>query len=299
MKIGVVILAHTFPQHLERLVRRLRPTVDDVVIHINIKAEDMYQDSRRRLADDSHVHFTAERHRVRWAQFSMTDAALTGLRHLRSLGHYDRVLLLSGQDYPVRPLAEIRAFYEAHPDQQFMEMFRLDQPNWFDTQGGPYGPMRRIRNWHFYYRTIVHIEIPTPWRKLPSGLLPHGGSFWWALTGDCVDHVLSVVDGDPKVRRYFRHTFLPDETFFQTIIGSSRFAETNTGDYMRYVDWTNPNPTPPRILTMEDYDKIRASTAFFARKIDPVRSAELLAHIDRELLGVETEGAGDSSTTAA
>ena len=64
----------------------------------------------RRLADDGHVHFTDERHRVRWGQYSIVEASLAGLRHLRTLGRFDRVLLMSGQDYPVRPLAEIRAF---------------------------------------------------------------------------------------------------------------------------------------------------------------------------------------------
>lgn len=285
MKLAVVILAHTHPPHLERLVRRLRPAVDEVVIHINAVAEDMYQESRRRLADDDHVHFTDERHRVRWGQYSIVEASLAGLRHLRTLGRFDRVLLMSGQDYPVRPLAEIRTFFEQHPQQQFMEMFRLDQPNWFETQGGPYAPMRRIRNWHIFYRSRIHLDIPVP-RRLPAGLLPHGGSFWWSLTGDCVDHVLDTLDRHPKIERYFRHTFLADETFYQTIIGSSPFAATVDNDFRRYVDWTNPNPTPPRVLEMEDFDKVVASTALFARKMDPVRSADLLARIDRERLQV-------------
>lgn len=289
MKMAVALLAHTHPQHLERLVRRLRLTVDDVVIHINTNADPVYHESRRRLADDAHVHFVSERYRVRWGQYSLIEASLSCLRHLRTRGHYDRVLLMSGQDYPVRPLPEIRRFFEEHPDQQFMEMFRLDQPNWFETQGGPYGAMRRIMNYHYFWRTRIHVDFPLPGRKLPAGLVPHGGSFWWSLTGDCVDHVLDTVESNPKIERYFRHTFLSDETFYQTLVGSSRFADTVDQDFRRYVDWTNPNPTPPRILEMEDYDKVVASTALFARKMDPVRSAELLDRIDRELLRLDAD----------
>ncbi len=284
MRIAVAMLVHSHPTHLERLVRRLRLTVDEVVIHANTVAEDVYQEGRRRLADDRHVHFIEERYRVRWGQFTIVEASLACLRHLRTLGNFDRVLLMSGQDYPVRPLHEIRAFFEAHPEQQFMEMFRLDQPNWFATQDGPYDAMRRIRNYHLFIRSRIHLDFPVPGRRLPAGLQPHGGSFWWSLTGDCVNHVLDVFDGNPQIERYFRHTFLADETFYQTIVGSSPFAETVDQDFRRYVDWTNPNPTPPRILVMEDFDKMAASTALFARKMDPTRSDELLARIDSELL---------------
>lgn len=291
MKLAVVVLAHTHPQQLERLVRRLRPTVDDVVIHVNRVAEDVYQDSRRRLADDAHVHFVEQRHRVRWGQYSVVEASLAGLRHLRTLGRYDRVLLMSGQDYPVRPLPEIRAFFEDRPHQQLMELFRLDQPNWFETQAGPYAPMRRIGRYHLFFRSRLHVDLPLP-RHLPADLVPHGGSFWWSLTGDCVEHVLDTVDRNPALERYFRHTFLADETFYQTIVGSSPFADALDQDFRRYVDWTNPNPTPPRVLEMEDYDKVVASTALFARKMDPVRSAEVLDRIDRELLDVDAPAGG-------
>lgn len=290
MRLAVVMLVHTHPAHLERLIHRLRPTVDEVVIHVNTVAEDVYQEGRQRLADDDHVHFISDRRRVRWGQFSMVEASLAGLRHLRTLGRFDRVLLMSGQDYPVRPLHEIRAFFEQHPDHQFMEMFRLDQPNWFDTQGGPYGPMRRIKHWHFFYRSRIHWDFPLPGRKPPAGLQPHGGSFWWSLTGDCVEHVLDTVERNPQIERYFRHTFLADETFYQTIVGSSPFADKVDQDFRRYVDWTNPNPTPPRTLVMEDFDKVAASSALFARKMDPVRSAELLDRIDRELLLLDASG---------
>ena len=290
MRLAIAMLVHTHPAQFERLVHRLRPTVDEVVIHVNTVAEDVCQEGRRRLANDDHVHFIDERYRVRWGQYSLVQASLACLRHLRTLGRFDRVLLMSGQDYPVRPMHEIRAFFEEHPDQQFMEMFRLDQSNWFETQGGPYAPMRRIRNWHFFYRSRIHWDVPIPGRRLPAGLLPHGGSFWWSLTGDCVDHVLDTLDRQPAIERYFRRTFLPDETFYQTIVGSSPFADAVDQDFRRYVDWTNPNPTPPRILVMEDFDKVAASTALFARKMDPVRSEELLTRIDRELLLLDASG---------
>lgn len=283
MRLAVVILAHSRPEQLERLVSRVRPMADAVAIHISTAAEDVYRDAQGRLAHDDRVAFVEERYRCRWGQQSIVEATLAGLRQVRTMGRFDRIVLLSGQDYPVRPVQEIRAFFEAHPDEQFMELFRLDQPNWFETQGGPYGAMRRIRNWHFFYRSRIHVDFPLP-RRLPAGLAPHGGSQWWALTGDCVDHVLDMVAAHPELHRYFRHTFIPDETFFQTIVGSSPFGGSNYGSPLRYVDWTNPNPTPPRTLTIEDFDKVVASDALFARKMDPVRSAELLDRIDCELL---------------
>lgn len=53
---------------------------------------------------------------------------------------------------------------------------------------------------------------------------------------------------------------------------------------LRYVDWT-PGRGHPAVLDLGDLDQILGSGMLFARKIDPVRSKELLESLDSLVLG--------------
>jgi hypothetical protein len=50
---------------------------------------------------------------------------------------------------------------------------------------------------------------------------------------------------------------------------------------LHYIDWTNPNPSLPRTLTIDDLEPICNSGAIFCRKVHPERSAVLLDALDR------------------
>lgn len=56
---------------------------------------------------------------------------------------------------------------------------------------------------------------------------------------------------------------------------NSKFAKNVVTDNLRYTDWTRRNGSRPAYLDMTDYDKIKESEAFFARKFDSDISKEL------------------------
>jgi hypothetical protein len=107
---------------------------------------------------------------------------------------------------------------------------------------------------------------------------------WWCLTKDCVLYIDRFVRENPAYARYFRTVFIPDESFFQSIISNSPYKGRIISDDLRYTDWENPNPHYPRTLEPEDFDLLMTSSKLIARKIDE-RSQELLSLIDREVHG--------------
>ncbi len=283
MKIAFIILAHKHPEQTVRLVDSLGSIADRFLIHIDQRSGTVFDQTQRLLNDAANVLFVEQRSACRWGQFSIVNATLTCLRYIyQQPEKYDYVFLISGQCYPIKPVAEIKQFLETHQGQQFIEAFPILEPNQWTEQGGPYQAARRVFNWHFFVRSR-HLHLPLQ-RTMPNGLVPYGGSQWWAITGDCGQYLLNYLEAHPEVLNYFKYTFIPDELFFQTLVCNSPFKTAVSNFNLTYTDWSNPNPTPPRVLGVEDFAALQTSDCLFARKFDPDRSEKLLALIDKTLL---------------
>ena len=120
---------------------------------------------------------------------------------------------------------------------------------------------------------------------MPFGWIPCGGSQWWCLTRDAVAHVITLLDKNPKLKRFFQHTNVPDEIVFQTVLFNSPFADQIISDDLHYIDWTRPNPNVPRTFVAEDVGNIAGSNKFFARKFDLARDSTIFDYIDQRFLG--------------
>jgi hypothetical protein len=81
--------------------------------------------------------------------------------------------------------------------------------------------------------------------------------------------------------RFFKHVWIPDELFFQTIVMNSPLRDTIVNDDLRYVDWTRP--TAPAILGRQDFDTLRNSGKLFARKFDTTVDREILDLLDQRI----------------
>jgi len=285
MKIAFVIVAHKFPEQIVRLIRSLSPEAH-YFIHIDRRAKAVFTEAQRLLENTPNVFLVEKRYPCYWGQFNIVNATLECLRTISKKGEkYDYAVLISGQDYPIKPVSEIKLFLERNRGRQFIEAFPLMEPNRWTNQDGAYQATRRVLNWHFFFRSHrIHLPLQ---REIPNSLVPYGGSQWWALTRECVDYLIDYVDTHPNVVNYFKNTFIPDELFFQTLVCNSPFRREVSGYSLSYVNWLNPNPTSPRVLTTEDFEALRKSDCLFARKFDPNRSEKLLKLVDQKLLNAE------------
>lgn len=110
------------------------------------------------------------------------------------------------------------------------------------------------------------------------------GMVWVSFPVNVGKYVLDYVDSSNKLMKDLYHTVIPEEFFFQTILMNSKYKENIVKENLRYTDWTGRNGSNPSFLDESDFDKIKNSNAFFARKIDPIISKKLINMIKRDVL---------------
>lgn len=293
MKIAYLILAHTNPSQLHRLVSII--SSDNVYVYINIdKKADLSLEYFKMARDIKNLFFIENRISINWGAFSMIQATLNGLNQMIEGGPaFDYINLLSGQDYPTKTKEEIYGFFEENYGREYISftpfptaelqnggMDRIDYYYDLDT------PTTSFSSSFFdiYAKEMKRLGMK---RKYPDGMKPYHGSQWWSLTLDCVKYILKTVYESSEILRYYRHTKFPDEHFFQTIIMNSPFSENVINNDLRYVDWAGVdfvNSPHPKILTVNDFPVFTATDDLFARKFDETIDKAVLDMIDVHLL---------------
>lgn len=273
--LAYIVSAYKNLGQLSRLVRRLTADGSAVVVHVDRKTDDRQYDAfAAGPADVPAVHLL-ERHRCHWGGFGHVRATLKGIEELGRLGtEFEYLILLTGQDYPIKPSSAIQRFFERNRGKSFMAYSELPS-RWWSPRGG----LDRIeyRHWRLYGR---HVRLPLK-RSFPAGLRPFGGGAYWCLSRDCIQLVRDFVAKRPDVVRFFERVDIPDEIFFQTVIMNSPLASTVVNDNLRYIDWRGVRPA---ILETADLPALRESPKLFARKFDVTRDERILDLIDRKLL---------------
>jgi hypothetical protein len=288
MRLAYIISAYTRLPQVARLVRRLDGDGTTLLVHVDSKTDDGdYAALVDSLTDVTSVGWLA-RHPCHWGGFGHVRATLKGIHELeRRAVPFDYLILLTGQDYPIKPVSEIAGFLEAAEGRSFMAHSALPSDSW-----SPRGGLNRVEHWHLRLYGH-HVRAPFK-RRFPTGLSPYGGGAYWCLSRECVDYVREFIRTRPEVVSFFEHVDIPDESFFQTILLNSELHDTIVNDTLRYIDWTRGRR--PAILESADFEALRASPKLFARKFDMTRHPEVLDLIDRHLL---TPGAlaGESAPT--
>lgn len=276
MRIVYIVSAYKNPTHVSRLVHRLHTGPETrFAVHVDRKTDaPTFEAMQAGLGDLDGVSFLP-RHACHWGGFGHVRASLKGIREVRESGwDPDYVILLSGQDYPIKPNAYIQDFLQDGDGRSFFLHFPLPTENW--THGG----LDRFRRWHWRYRRF-HVWLPLQ-RTLPLGLKPWGGSAYWIVSRTALRTIAEFVDATPSYVRFFRHVDIPDELFFQTILLNSPEAERCVDFRLHYTEWSR-SPAPA-ILTKDDYSHLVDSSCLFARKFDSSVDHEILDLIDERLL---------------
>lgn len=277
-------------------MRRLAHSTVSVFVHIDAKAD------RARfsgvLDPDFHASFLpdAQRVAINWCGFSMVRATLALLTAAYAAGA-DRFVLLSGADYPARPLPDILS--QLSVDRELIVVDQRCDPageGWFDRCA-----YRRffgdtaLLNPRSGYAPLIWLSeriggrLPRRRYDLPI----YYGSSWWSLTRTAVSEVLNFAQARPALVEWFKVARSPDEMVFQTILKQSSRATSIAGDLTcaavlpsarvltHFIDFEGSTSGSPATLGHRDLDRIVASRALFARKVDPLVSAELLDELDR------------------
>nr|WP_295863765.1 beta-1,6-N-acetylglucosaminyltransferase [uncultured Chitinophaga sp.] len=281
MILNFLILVHQQPSQLERLVRLLDFPQARFFIHVDKKT-----DLKRFRPAVSHISspvtFIRRRHNISWGGMEMVAATLDLIEAAVAPGEKGYFILLSGQDLPLKPVTAFYDYLEAHYGEEYLSFRRLPYSNW-NMNGG----LDRIEYYWFMDQLppeenmrLYEAQKNAGMRRIfPFDINLFGGSQWWCLTNEAATYICDFLNVNPEYTDYFRHTFIPDESFFQTILLNGPFSGRVTGNNLRFMDWSGPEM--PKVLTMDDYDRIMGSGCFFARKFDEERDITVVRKVER------------------
>ena len=266
MKIAILILAHNNIAQLTRLVYHLAADFD-VFIHID-KKSDIFLEPFERVK-------IFKKFPIYWGSYNTIRGTLFLLKEALC-NHYDRYIIISGQDLPIKSNQYIIDFFSKNESTEFFEFQKLPIPYW--KTGG----FERIEKyWLNSFRSMSGLRknIYIVLEKFTLGFQNfigikrttdytlYGGANWMDLTKECILKIFEYLDKDKQFLRRFRYTRCAEEIFFQTVIMNTELSTTLSNQIPRYIDWTERKASP-KILKVEDLDSIMKSTALFARKFD-------------------------------
>ena len=118
-KQAYLIEAHKCDEMLLTLLQMLDVPWNDIFIHMDSK-NTAYQPETVECRMKYAKVFHAKRHSVVWGGVSQVKAELVLLKTAVAHGPYQHYHLISGADLPIQPPEDIRAFFEANPDKEFV-----------------------------------------------------------------------------------------------------------------------------------------------------------------------------------
>ena len=275
MTLGIVMLCHTDLHRAAEVARHWAVAGCPVVIHLDRRAPDTDRAGLvAALADLPEVRFSA-RVACEWGTFSLVDATILATTQLlRAFPKAEHVYLTSGSCLPLRPVADLKAHLAAHPGTDFIESVTTADVGW--TVGGlnkerftlrfPFSwrKQRRLFDGYVGLQRMLGIK-----RRIPEGLVPHLGSQWWCLTRQTLEAILHSPDR-ARHDRYFRRVWIPDESYFQTLVRKVSAKVESRSLTLSKFDFQGR----PHVFYDDHLHLLRRSEAFLARKIWP--DADLL-----------------------
>ena len=269
MRIVFFIALHRFEHQFEWLFNAISNPRDIFLIHVDETSPEPFLSEIRRITAGCPNVTLVPRRPITWGGWSLVKMALEAIRHA-SMQYKDwrYFVLLSGQDYPIRPIEDLRTFLKGHDGSNFIQMKHLA------TQ--PFHIRRRLHWYCVEHGGRLH-RLPLPNLRAMLSAVEWYGNFWCMLSREFCNWLVAS-RSTRSYSRALRHTKIPDEFFFQTMITQSPFAGTLDRDFRRYMQFEGGSPSP-KTLTSQDLGHLTRSRAFFARKFDESVDAAILRQL--------------------
>jgi hypothetical protein len=295
-KIGYLILAHSDPLHLSRLINILNGNCD-FYIHIDAKS-DIHEFNRIPLSENT--FFIKDRVNISWGGISMVDATLNLIKEALDSGNqYSHLVLLSGSCYPIKPPEYINYFFNQHPNREFIRFIDMRESQqhymkqiklkWFKEPlfSASFKPLQVLDKG--IRKAANFLGLENSWDE--NTIIPYFGSQWWALTPSCCKYILDYINENNNYYSINKFTFSPDEHFFHTLVGNSVYKKNSDGlqafegrGTFKLANFHIIHPSLSKWYDLTDWDEIFSSDKLFVRKVNSLKSKVLLDKIDKELL---------------
>jgi hypothetical protein len=321
-RVVYLVTSHRNPDQVARLVKTLRrgSPRSPIVIHHDASTSKLPPPL---LEDLNDVHLLPFSVSVEWGDFSIVEMNLRSFEWILEHLDFDWMVLLSGQDYPIKPLPDIERFLESCGWQGLLEAPQLVQNRVIRQSKGSIQYAAVFRYFYRYWKlpkARLYGRLPAPVRRrlrrivdwalpriqnlvflhpLPQGLdrrlgirrlrTPFGSAFRCYKSSAWL--TLSRRSIDLLVRTAQDKPHLV-RYYKRAVIADESFFQTillnqpgwTLGkDNKVFYKWTTMGSGSPDVLTVADLEDILASGKHFARKFDIGVDASVLDKLDERL----------------
>ncbi len=272
-KIAYILLCHKDPQAIIRQAERLTAVGDYMSIHFDASAKREHFDQiREALSENPNVTFARKRIKCGWGEWSLVQATMNAVDSaIDAFPRATHFYMLSGDCMAIKS-AEYTHQYLDDNDADFIESFDYFNSDWIKTGW---------REERLIYRHLVNERTNKKLfyllfeaqkrlgleREIPADLQIMIGSQWWCLRRQTIEKLLEFANKRRDVIRFFRTTWIPDETFFQTLVRHlvpENEIQSRTLTFLMFTDYGMPVT-----FYNDHYELLLSQDYLFARKISP------------------------------
>lgn len=317
-----MIMWHKNVQQVIRLAERCATDKTDVYIHSDVNVpKNEYSELVAYASRKANIYLTAKRYHGVLDTRSLCDIAFEMIKCAKQTEKetgrkYGYFALLSGQDYLLKPMIWIEKELEEMYPQPLIDCTPYAKTNWIYHKFAdpsllldyhrwinelPKGLLRKC----FRVTELICRKIM---RQLSSGVYKelcneevalYGGSAWWILPDQAIDYILDETEKKPTyVQTLLNETNTPEETFFQVMTMRSPVAKMvdvnhvdmvaqNCKTWAYFADEGKPFKGHPYVFTEREYEKLKTSSFWIARKFDITVDSKILDLLDVNLLKEE------------
>ncbi len=272
-KIAFILLCHKDPEAVVSQAKRLTAMGDYIAIHFDANAKPAHFDQiQTELADNENVVFAKRRVKCGWGEWSLVDATLEAVRTaVDAFPRATHFYMLSGDCMSIKTAEYAHDFLDAD-DVDYIEAFDFFHSDWIKTGMKEdrliyrHYVNERKHKWLFYQLLNLQRKLGMK-RKIPEDLQIMIGSQWWCLRRRTIEWILDFLRERKDVTRFFSTTWIPDETFFQTLVPHLVPADqirSRTLTFLMFSDYGMPVT-----FYNDHYDLLISQDFLFARKISP------------------------------
>jgi len=315
MKVAFLVLNHRHPAQLVRLLETLRSQLPDspIVVHHDVYREEL---PSALTAHIGNVHLLASEKRIVWGDFGLAEVYCWSLTWMREHLDFDWVVVLSAQDYPIKPLVGLAddlvkngadAVFRADPISQLAtvaECINARHRYFYQyrprvAEGGtviPAGVRALLRRGTRSLMAVLNLIQPLfKIYRLPDGI-PYRfgwrahrkpfndswrcwkGSSWFAMSRRALEYVLNYMSEHPEYVNYCSRTMHADESMIATIAFNSQNLRIANRD-VTYTRWGSKTGHPD-FFQAADLPDLLALPHYFARKFDIDKDSRILDELE-------------------
>lgn len=294
MKQAILILVHKNVPQVCKLISYFQGQCE-IFIHVD-KSSSISKEDLSVLANMQGVKGVYRKYKIHWAGHSILKAELYLLQKALELGTSDYFHLLSGQDYPIRPLEDFLYFFSHTTSLGFVNCQHLPCPA---TDNNTYYRMQ-----HFVLSDFINTKEPegkqkvwklVDWqkrhgikRRIPD-YVDHlyGGSAWFSIHKDVARFLVDYTKKKPAFFRRMNFTYIPEEIYVPSMILNSPYKDNIvSNNNCRTILWNYEaiDCSPKNILEVDFRRLLSNPFGYFARKFEIPESNAVLGSINQWLL---------------